>query len=147
VPGHPEVYACGDAAAVPDLTRPGELTPMTAQHAVRQGRLAARNIAASYGTGRRREYQHHDLGLLVDLGGTDAVANPLRVQLAGLPAKAVTRAYHLSSMPGNRVRVSADWLLEAVLPRQAVQLGLLDPAAIPLDSATPEVPAPASRAS
>jgi NADH dehydrogenase len=37
VPGHPEVYACGDAAAVPDATRPGHLTPMTAQHAVRQG--------------------------------------------------------------------------------------------------------------
>lgn len=37
VPGHPEIYACGDAAAVPDLTRPGEVTPMTAQHAVRQG--------------------------------------------------------------------------------------------------------------
>src|SRR5690606_24204081 len=37
VPGHPDAFACGDAAAVPDLTRPGEITPMTAQHAVRQG--------------------------------------------------------------------------------------------------------------
>ena len=27
VPGHPEVYACGDAAAVPDLAHPGGLTP------------------------------------------------------------------------------------------------------------------------
>jgi len=36
VPGHPEILACGDAAAVPDLTRPGQLTAMTAQHAVRQ---------------------------------------------------------------------------------------------------------------
>lgn len=41
VPGRPEVFACGDAAAVPDLTRPGEFTPMTAQHASRQGRTAA----------------------------------------------------------------------------------------------------------
>src|ERR687884_506406 len=41
VPGHPDVFACGDAAAVPDLTRPGEITAMTAQHAVRQGRAAA----------------------------------------------------------------------------------------------------------
>ena len=39
VPGHPEVFACGDAAAVPDLTRPGEVTAMTAQHAQRQGKL------------------------------------------------------------------------------------------------------------
>ncbi|MHC5705906.1 NAD(P)/FAD-dependent oxidoreductase, partial [Streptomyces tirandamycinicus] len=69
VPGHPDVFACGDAAAVPDLTRPlteddagagagagngngnrngarYELTPMTAQHATRQGDVAANNVAA-----------------------------------------------------------------------------------------------------
>src|SRR5689334_14320239 len=36
--GHPDVFAAGDAAAVPDLTRPGQLTAMTAQHAQRQGK-------------------------------------------------------------------------------------------------------------
>src|SRR5919206_3814912 len=41
VPGHPELYACGDVAAVPRLTPPGEVTPMTAQHAERQGKRAA----------------------------------------------------------------------------------------------------------
>jgi NADPH-dependent 2,4-dienoyl-CoA reductase/sulfur reductase-like enzyme len=44
VPGHPDVFAAGDAAAVPDLTRPGQLTAMTAQHAQRQGKTAARNL-------------------------------------------------------------------------------------------------------
>jgi NADH dehydrogenase len=78
VPGHPEVYACGDAAAVPDLTRPGHITPMTAQHAQRQGKRVAHNIAA-------------------------------------------------------------DWLLNAVLPRQTVQLGLVPPTAVPLDTETPEL--------
>ena len=66
VPGHPDVAACGDIAAVADLTRPGQLTPMTAQHAERQGKLAARNIAASLGYGHRRAYRHHDLGFVVD---------------------------------------------------------------------------------
>ena len=138
VPGHPDVLAIGDAAAVPDLTRPGEITGMTAQHAVRQGDTAARNIAASYGRGRRRAYKHHDLGFVVDLGGLDSAANPLGVPLTGLPAKAVTRGYHLLSMPGNRVRVAADWLLDAVLPRQGVQLGLVSGDAVPLDSAAPD---------
>ncbi|HEX8631578.1 MAG TPA: NAD(P)/FAD-dependent oxidoreductase [Catenuloplanes sp.] len=133
VPGHPEVYAVGDAAAVPDLTRPGELTPMTAQHAQRQGVRAAHNIAASYGQGRRRRYKHHDLGFVVDLGGTQAAANPIGVPLAGLPAKAVTRGYHLLSLPGNRIRTAADWLLDASLSRQSVQLGLVRSAAVPLD--------------
>ena len=125
VPGQPGVYACGDAAAVPDLTRPGQLTPMTAQHASRQGKHVARAIAASYGQGRRRPYRHHDLGFTVDLGGTDAAANPLRVPLAGLPAKVVTRGYHLLSLPGNRIRTAADWALDAVLSRPIVQLGLV----------------------
>jgi NADH dehydrogenase len=141
VPGHPEVYACGDAAAVPDPTRPGQITPMTAQHAQRQGRLAAYNIAASYGDGRRRPYKHRDLGFVVDLGGTDAVANPLNVPLTGLPAKAVTRGYHLLALPGNRTRTAADWLLNAVLPRQTVQLGLVRSPAVPLERASPELAA------
>jgi NADH dehydrogenase len=134
-PGHPEVLACGDAAAVPDLTRPGRLTPMTAQHAQRQGRRAAANLAASLGHGRRHPYRHHDLGFVVDLGGAKAAANPLGVPLSGLAAKAVTRGYHLAVIPANRVRVAADWLLDAVLPRQTVQLGLVRGPAVPLGSA------------
>jgi NADH dehydrogenase len=141
VPGYPEVYACGDAAAVPDLTRPGEVTAMTAQHAARQGRQVAHNIAAAYGTGRRRPYKHHDLGFVVDLGGTKAAANPLGIPLHGLPAKAVTRGYHLLSLPGKRIRTATEWLLDALLPRQTVQLGLVRSPAVPLNTARPELPA------
>lgn len=140
VPGFPEVFACGDAAAVPDLTRPGEVTTMTAQHAERQGKLVAHNVAASFGQGKRRPYRHHDLGFVVDLGGTDAAANPLRWPLSGLPAKTVTRGYHLYAMPGNRARVGADWLLDATSSRQSVQLGLVPANAVPLESESPEIP-------
>jgi NADH:ubiquinone reductase (H+-translocating) len=140
VPGHPEVFACGDAAAVPDVTRPGQATAMTAQHAERQGKLVGRNIAASLGHGTSRRYKHHDLGFVVELGGKAAAANPLHVPLAGLPAKAVTRGYHLVALPGNRVRVAADWALDAVLPRQTVQLGLVRADAVPLETAAPERP-------
>jgi NADH:ubiquinone reductase (H+-translocating) len=139
VPDHPEVLACGDGAAVPDLTRPGQVTAMTAQHAVRQGTLAGRNIAASLGHGTRRRYRHHDLGFVVELGGRDAAANPLHIPLSGLPAKAVTRGYHLVSMPGNRLRVAADWVLDALIPRQTVQLGLVRSPQVPLETSAPEV--------
>lgn len=139
VPGRPGVFACGDAAAVPDLTRPGEVTPMTAQHAQRQGKVAARNVAASCGRGAPRAYRHHDLGFMVDLGGLQAAANPLHVPLSGPLAGLVTRGYHLMAMPDNRVRVAADWLLDAVLPRQGVQLGLVSSWSVPLDTESPEV--------
>ena len=144
VPGHPDVYACGDAAAVPDLTRPGEITPMTAQHATRQGKRVARNILASFGLGRRRRYKHRDLGFVVDLGGFRAAANPLGVPLSGLPAHLVTRGYHLLSLPGNRVRTIADWMLDIVLGRQTVQLGLVQPPEIPLETTAPVAASPSS---
>ncbi|MFI6804851.1 FAD-dependent oxidoreductase [Streptomyces luteogriseus] len=140
VPGRPELFACGDVAAVPDLENPGSYTPMTAQHAWRHGKVAAENVAASLGLGgARTPYRHRDLGFVVDLGGAKAAANPLGVTLSGVPAGAVTRGYHLAAMPGNRVRVAADWLLDAVLPRQAVQLGLVRSWSVPLDTSSPEV--------
>jgi NADH:ubiquinone reductase (H+-translocating) len=127
VPDHPDVYAFGDAAAVPDLTRPGKLTGQTAQHAQRQGKTAARNVAASLGFGKAVDYRHRDLGFAVDLGGFDAVASPFGVSLGGLPGLVATRGYHLLSLPaaGNRIRVSVDWLLDWAIRPQVAQLGFL----------------------
>jgi NADH dehydrogenase len=121
------VFAFGDAAAVPDLTRPGKLTGQTAQHAQRQGKVAARNVAATLGYGKVVEYRHRDLGFAVDLGGFDAVASPFGVSLRGLPGLVATRGYHLLAIPStnNRVRVSLDWLLDWALPPQVAQLGFL----------------------
>jgi NADH dehydrogenase len=140
VPGRDDVFACGDAAAVPDLTRPGQYTAMTAQHAERQGKLAGRNVAASLGYGRPGTYRHHDLGFVVDLGAGAAAANPLHIPLSGMPAKIVTRAYHLMAMPGNRVRTAVDWVLDRLTGRQTVQLGLVRSGAVPLDTDSPELP-------
>jgi NADH dehydrogenase len=142
VPGHPEVFACGDAAAVPDLTRPGNATAMTAQHASRQGKLAGRNVFASLTDGKLKPYKHHDLGFVVDLGAGQAAANPLRIPLSGFPARVVTRGYHLMALPGmsNRIRTAVDWALDALLGRQSVQLGLVRGPHVPLDTDTPELP-------
>ncbi|MFD0070413.1 hypothetical protein ACFVJ9_57450, partial [Streptomyces sp. NPDC127574] len=59
--------------------------------------------------------------------------------VSGPLAGAVTRGYHLAAMPANRVRVAADWLLDAVLPRQSVQLGLVRAWSVPLDTSAPEL--------
>ncbi|ASU78896.1 NAD(P)/FAD-dependent oxidoreductase [Actinopolyspora erythraea] len=140
VPGYPHVFACGDAAGVPDRTNPGQLTTMTAQHATRQGRLAGANVLASLRGEQLSGYRHRDLGFVVDLGAREAAANPLHVPLSGLAAKAVTRGYHLMAMPKNRLRVAVDWLLEATTERQGVQLGMVRSGTVPLDTASPELP-------
>lgn len=126
VAGHPHVFAAGDAAAVPDLTEPGKITPPTAQHATRQGKTLARNVAATLGYGTKKLYKHRNMGLVVDLGPGYAVANPLNVALSGFPAKVVTRAYHLYAIPRfvNRWAVSLAYLTDAVFDRSVVSIGL-----------------------
>jgi NADH dehydrogenase len=132
VDGVEHLYALGDAAAVPDLTRPGRLTPPTAQHAQRQGTAAGHNVAASLGYGDPRPYRHRDLGLVVDLGPWTAVARPLGVPLWGLPAALVTRGYHLLALPSvqGRLRVALDWLLDVVTRPQLTRVGRV-PAPLP----------------
>jgi len=137
VPGADGVYACGDCAAVPDLTRPGQVCGMTAQHAQRQGKLVARNVAASLGQGTARPYRHRDLGFLVDLGGLAAAANPLHIPLSGPAASVVTRGYHLDAMSGNRMRVLTDWGLNVITPPEVTSLGVISAESVPLDVNTP----------
>jgi NADH:quinone reductase (non-electrogenic) len=133
VPEAPDVYACGDCAAVPDLTRPGQPTGMTAQHAQRQGKLVARNVAASLDGGTAQPYLHHDLGFLVDLGGLAAASNPLHVPLSGPAANALTRGYHLSVMTGNRLRVATDWGLNVSTAPEPTSLDVISAESVPLD--------------
>jgi NADH:ubiquinone reductase (H+-translocating) len=129
------IWAVGDSAAIPDLTRPGapgRPTPVstpTAQNAQRQGNVVGYNVAASLGHGRARPYRHHDLGLVADLGGTKAVARPLGIELTGVLAKLAARGYHLYALPnmGNRARVLTDWLGTAVLPPQSSSLSVVRP--------------------
>lgn len=74
-----------------------------------------------------REYRHKDLGLVVDLGGSDAAAVPLGVRLRGRAAKLVTRGYHLYALPtmSRRSRVAADWSLAVVTAPDTVTFGLV----------------------
>ena len=137
VPGHPEVFACGDAAAVPDLTRPGEFTAMTAQHAQRQGKRAAAERRRFLRARHAHAYKHHDLGFVVDLGGFDAAANPLGVPLSGVAGQGGDPRLPPAAIPGNRLRLATDWLLDSVLRRQVVQLGLVRSGSVPLDSSRP----------
>jgi NADH dehydrogenase len=138
VPGREDIYACGDCAAVPDLTRPGQVCGMTAQHAERQGKLVARNVAASLGQGTARPYKHHDLGFVVDLGGLAAAANPLHVPLSGPAANLVTRGYHLTAMSGNRMRVLTDWTLNGITSPEPTSLAAISAESVPLDVNEPQ---------
>ncbi|MFJ8668778.1 NAD(P)/FAD-dependent oxidoreductase [Streptomyces sp. NPDC093600] len=129
VPGLDGVYALGDAAAVPDLAKGDKdaVCPPTAQHALRQGRKIADNLVAVLRGRQTYPYVHKDLGLVVDLGGRDGVSKPLGVELHGMPAQAVARAYHWSALRTNvaKTRVMTNWLLNALAGDDFVRTGFL----------------------
>jgi NADH dehydrogenase len=126
VDGHENVWAIGDAAAVPDPAKKGkEPTPPTAQHAIRQGRAVARNVAATIGTGRVRPFRFKTKGVFVDMGQGQAVATTLGIKWRGVPAWWLARSYHLAMLPGTKrkLRLLVDWNVQLVFGRDASELG------------------------
>lgn len=128
VRGLHNVWAIGDAAAVPDPANGGRTAcPPTAQHALRQGRVVAENVAATLSGRRLRRFRYRTLGVFVDMGQHKAVATMLGVPLRGLPAWLAARTYHLATMPGfaRRLRLSADWTVGLFFGRASAALGQL----------------------
>jgi NADH dehydrogenase len=127
VDGHPNVWAIGDAAAVPDPAKQYRApSPPTAQHAIRQGKVAGRNVAAAMGSGKRRKFTYKTLGVFVDMGRGKAVAETLSLRWRGRQAWLLARTYHLAMMPGwgRRARLLTDWNVGLLFGRDTSELGL-----------------------
>ncbi|MFE3127435.1 NAD(P)/FAD-dependent oxidoreductase [Streptomyces hydrogenans] len=126
----PHAWAAGDAAAVPDVTaaEPGTPCAPNAQHAVRQARVLAENLAASLRGRPLKEYAHAYAGSVASLGLHKGVAHVYGRKLKGYPAWLMHRAYHLSRMPtaNRKARVLAEWTLSGLFKREIVSLGSLE---------------------
>ncbi len=122
----PNAWAAGDAAAVPDLAAgtPGALTVPNAQHAVRQGRLLARNIIATLRGRAPRQYVHHNLGVVATLGMGRGIFESGPVVVKGFPAWLMHRGYHVLAVPTweRKIRVLAVWLSALFFGRDIVSL-------------------------
>jgi NADH:ubiquinone reductase (H+-translocating) len=128
VEGHPNIWAIGDAAAVPDPAKGGKgPTPPTCQHALRQGKVVADNVAGALGHGRIRKFRYRTLGVFVDMGRKKAVAEVLGLRLRGFPAWWLARTYHLWMMPGaaRKARLVTDWTVGLFFGRGSAELGQL----------------------
>ncbi len=142
VHGRANVWAIGDAAAVPDPAKKRERPcPPTGQHALRQGRRVGRNVAASLGTGRVRPFSYRTLGVFVDMGQGQAVAETVGLRWRGRIAWVLARSYHLAMMPGigRKFRLLVEWNVGLVFGRDVSELGQLGH---PASLADPGEPAP-----
>jgi NADH dehydrogenase len=122
VPGWSGVWALGDCAAVPQPD--GIISPPTAQHALRQSKICARNIVATIRGQAKKPFTFTGLGKLGSLGRHSAVAEVMGVKMSGLPAWMLWRGIYLSKLPGfdRKIRVLTDWLLDIFLPKDITQV-------------------------
>ena len=130
VPGWPGVWAIGDCAAIKQVD--GNIAPPTAQHALRQARTCAENIVASYRGLPRKHFAFTGLGKLGSLGRRSAVAEVLGFRFKGLFAWLLWRGVYVTKFPGldGQLRLVADWVLDAFLPRDITQLRLFHEEAV-----------------
>lgn len=123
VSGYDTLWAVGDCALIPN----GDgrtYQPPTAQHAVRQGRHVARNIAAAIRGGELKPFSYGGLGMLATLGRHRGVGQVLGIRLTGFLAWFAWRTYYLFALPRweRRLRVAFDWTLDLIFPPDIIEL-------------------------
>jgi NADH:ubiquinone reductase (H+-translocating) len=148
VPEWPGVWALGDCALVPDPAKAGTFYPPTAQHAIREAKVLAQNIAASLRGGELRPFKFKIIGQLAAIGRRSGVAEIYGFKFSGYIAWFLWRTIYLAKLPGfqNKVRVAIDWTLYQIFSKNIVQLPTLQAPTISESEAprttTSSIPAP-----
>ncbi len=121
VPDWPGVWALGDCAHVPNL-KTGESHPPTAQHALREGKVAAQNILATVRGGKMKPFVYSTIGLLAPIGKRTGVATILGVNFSGFIAWWLWRTIYLLKLPRfeKKVLVALDWTLDVLFSKDLV---------------------------
>jgi len=124
----PNVCAVGDCAFVPDKRNPGKSHPPTAQHAIREGKVVAQNIAAVLLGCRLKPFSFRTIGLLASIGRRTGVARIFGFNFSGFFAWWMWRTVYLSKLPGldKKIRVAFDWTLDLLFPKDVCAVYDLD---------------------
>jgi NADH dehydrogenase len=118
----PGVWALGDCAAVLDR-RTGRFHPPTAQHALREAKVVARNIIASIRGQQKKQFDFSTIAQLAAIGRRTGVANILGINFSGFIAWWLWRTIYLSKLPRfeKKLRVAFDWTLDLFFSKDIVQ--------------------------
>jgi NADH dehydrogenase len=125
LPGVENVWVLGDCASIID-PKTGKPMPATAQHAIREGPHAARNVLAWLDGRPQTPFGYDQLGMLVSVGRYKAVGDILGIKVSGFIGWFLWRSYYLLRLPTfeRRLRVVIDWTLDLVLKPDIVEISL-----------------------
>jgi len=123
VPGVHGLWAAGDCAAVP-VSETGEFHPPTAQHGLRQGLIAARNIEAAILGRPLTPFIFSTMGQLATIGRRAGVATVFGLRFSGFIAWCLWRAVYLMKLPRltKKLRVMVSWILDLFFAREIEQM-------------------------
>ena len=145
VAGIPGLWAIGDCALVKNA-RDGTVAPPTAQFAVAEAGVLAKNLRATIDGMPTSVFSYRSRGSMAAIGHRKGVAEIFGVRLSGLPAWLLWRAYYLSRMPtlGRKVRIFVEWTWGMFFPNDITHLrftrsGELDPP-VTLETAGAQAP-------
>ncbi len=121
VPGHPEVYAVGDVAAISD-PKSGQVLPQLGSVALQSGEHAGETIAYRLSGKTTKPFAYHDKGTMATIGRGAAVVQFLGGRtMKGLKAQLAWGTVHLALLPTNQDRAKAviDWAGAAMTHQRA----------------------------
>src|SRR6266566_10063270 len=123
VPGVTGLWAAGDCAAVPD-SKTGRFHPPTAQHGLREGLIAAKNIEAAIQGRPLKPFIFTTLGQLASIGRRTGVAMVFGIKFSGFVAWAFWRTVYLMKLPRlpKKLRVMVAWTLDLFFARDIEQM-------------------------
>jgi NADH dehydrogenase len=121
VVGYPGVYALGDCASITDPNT-GKPYPPTAQHAIRQGKIAAKNIISAIKEEvggevqdhRKKKFNYKTKGMMAEIGKRNGVATLFGFKLHGFAAWWLWRTFYLANLPTSqkKLKVMLDWTMD-----------------------------------
>jgi NADH dehydrogenase len=121
-----DAWGAGDVCAVPDLSGGGVggYCVPNAQHAVRQGKLMAKNVVGALRGDAPADYLHKNQGAVAGIGLYHGVFQSGPLAIKGLLAWFMHRGYHGLAVPmwERKIRVFANWFLNFGLRRDIVSL-------------------------
>ena len=127
----PNVWALGDCAFIPNLKekpKDGEHPPCppTAQFAIRQGPVCAKNIIANLNQKKLKQFKFKELGQMAIIGHLTGVAEVMGICFSGILAFALWRFVYWSKIPGLycKFRVLIDWTIHFLFPVDITQLSV-----------------------